>query len=127
MGDAGKELAVHLKKLMETLEDIGHEHSEIYDTDVREQLFEAVLKGFIKPQAGYALPDTYGLYEAEGNQRVKQALERYIIVASQLAEKAGLNARERLEAFQNLKVHTDGEEQYPDDFFGWLDPEDLKE
>ena len=35
-----------LKNLMTELEDIGHDASELYDTDVREQMHEAIYQGF---------------------------------------------------------------------------------
>jgi hypothetical protein len=128
MSDAHQELAVYLKRLMKTLEQLGHGHAEIYDTDVREQLFDAVFLSFIKPQAGYVLPDSYGLSDEQGNQSVKAALEQYVTAAKSYAEQVGLNAPlDRLAVFQNPDVFTDNEAQYPDDFFGWMDPADLEE
>jgi hypothetical protein len=127
MSNEKPELAVYLKTLMETLEALGHEYSEIYDTDIREHLFDAVRRAFIKPEAGYVVPDAYGLFDENGNCRVKAALEQYVSAAKLYAEQEGLNYPiDRLAAFQNLNVFTD-EEQYPDDFFGWMDPADLKE
>ena len=36
-----------LKKLLDTLDSISEEHEEVTDTDVRDQMYEAVYHGFI--------------------------------------------------------------------------------
>lgn len=124
MPESNKEMPSHLKTLMEELERIGRTHGELYDTDVREQMTEAVMKSFIAPETGYILPERYGLFEEEGNARVREAIEAYVTGVRQSAERIGLASPvERLAAFQDQEVHTDDEEQYPDDFFGWLDPD----
>jgi hypothetical protein len=128
MTTSNKEMAAHLKTLMENLEQIAHAHEELYDTDVLEQMSQAVLKSFIAPEAGYDLPERYGLFEEEGNVRVREAIESYVTAARQTAERISLaSPAERLAAFQDQEVHTDKEEQYPDDFFGWMDPNWLSE
>ena len=38
-----------------------------------------------------------------------------------LKPEVGLDAKGRLDAFQDEDAKTRGEEQYPDDFFGWAD------
>lgn len=119
--DADGKMAALLKQVMEELEVIGQEHDELYDTDIRENLFEAVCAGFLKPQAGYRLPDDFGMASEEANRRVKAALQRYIQAANERAVELGLTTpNQRLAAFQNGKVCTD-EGQYPDDFFGWAE------
>jgi hypothetical protein len=116
-----------LRELLDALERIGKEHGEIYDTEVRERMFDAVYTGFIEPHADYAAPARYGLYDASANEAVREALASYVARAAAKAEELGLETpRERLAAFQNPDVQTSDEQQYTDDFFGWMNPADLK-
>jgi hypothetical protein len=110
-----------LKQLLEELELVGEDHEELYDTDVRERMSDAICNGFLKPKAGYLLIDDFGMYSGEANCQIKAAIDRYIRAANERAEEIGLTApNQRLTAFQNQEVCTDGE-QYPDDFFGWTE------
>src|SRR5690349_17514225 len=96
-----------LQQLLEALEEIGKQHSELYDTDVREQVFEAVYNGFIEPRSGYVLPAKYGLYDEAANAAVRAAIARYIAQAGAHAAATGVDTpRARLAAFQNPNVHT---------------------
>jgi hypothetical protein len=115
-----------LLELMEALEVVGREHEELYDTDVRDQMFSAVFSGFVEHKPDFELPLDYGLYDQSANEAVAAALAHYIERANTRAEQLGLKTKEgRLAAFQNEEVHTAGEQAYPDDFFGWMDPDDL--
>ena len=126
MPDPNQKLAAHLKALLESLARVAKTHDELYDTDVREQMFEAVFKAFIHPEPGYVLPDEFGMFSAEANAQVKTALQNYVTQARQTEEKLHITApEERLDTFQNPEVCTDADELYPDDFFGWMNPDDL--
>ena len=111
-----------LETLINTLEDIGEDHGEVYDTDCREQMNEAILNAFIFEKENYVIPNTFGLYEEEGNKAVKKALETYINSMLPLTKNA--TPEERLEMFQDEVYSEEGES--PDEFFGWVDAEDLE-
>jgi len=111
-----------LEKLLNELEEIGEEHGEIYDTDCREQMSEAVFNGFIFEKEGYVLPDTFGLYEKDGNSAVKEVLSRYIEKMLPLAKES--SAKERLEMFQDEVYSESGESA--DEFFGWVDVDNFE-
>lgn len=116
------QLAEFLLELMEKLEEIGHEHGELYDTDVREQMHESILNGFIRPVEDYEVPDEFGMFSDEGNTRVRDVLEEYIMAAMQRTSMTGMSdPNARLEAFQNPEVHTEGEERCAEEFFGWVE------
>ena len=112
-----------LERLLNTLEEIGEEHGEIYDTDCREQMNAAIVNGFIFQKENYIIPDSFGLYKEEANKAVKEALTAYIEAMLPLAKES--SAEERLEMFQDEDVVSD-EGQDPDEFFGWIDSDDLK-
>jgi len=108
-----------LKTLLDTLDQIAHDHEEVCDTDVREQMRDAIEKGLLAPVAGYTLPDKFGLFEPEGNARVKAALARFLEAATTEAAAAGLTTRQdRLRAFQDDAVES-REGSYYDDYFGY--------
>ena len=115
-------LRVALRELLEELEAVGAAHEELYDTDVREQMFEAVLRSFLKPEPGYALPSEFGMFDQDANAAVRKALAGYISKATARAAGIGMQApAARLAAFQDAGVKTRGEEQSPDNFFGWAE------
>lgn len=115
-----------LHQLLDELERIGEEHSEIYDTDVREQMFQLVFDGLIVPQSDFRLPTRVGMYSDQANARVLDALQRYLVAAAPRAAIEGLaTPAARLMAFQNANVVTSGAGQTPDEFFGWLPPDKL--
>src|SRR5215475_2425259 len=118
------ELRKALEDLLKELVAVSKDHGEIFDTDVREQMFDAVYDGFLKPKEHYAPPENFGMFSDEGNQRVKAALENYIKRANARAEEIGLSdPNERLAAFQDTEFSIgEGEDTVMfDDFFGWLE------
>jgi hypothetical protein len=111
-----------LLDLMRRLEAIGDRDESLYDTVVREKMGDPVFHLFIKPKAGYLMPDDYGMSD-EDNRAIKAALCEYIDRALTLAPKVGLDTfHKRLAAFQDLEVRTE-QANYYDDFFGWSNPE----
>ena len=60
-----------LKQLVDDLDNVFEEHEELGDTDVREQMYEAISKSFIVPQAGYVLPAEFGMFSDDGNKKVQ--------------------------------------------------------
>ena len=67
-----------LKDLLNRLDLIGHSHSEIYDTECRERMSDAVFNGFIRPIADARVPVDLGLLSADANALVHDALAEYI-------------------------------------------------
>lgn len=119
---ADGELRAALLDLLESLEAIGTEHEEVYDTDVRERMSEAVYKAFLNPVPGYQLPLEFGMFEPNANAAVRAAISGYVERAAARAAVLALSdPKARLAAFQDEDVMTRGEEQYPDDFFGWAE------
>lgn len=108
-----------LLRLLIDLESVGASHEEVYDTAVREEMGEAIDRSFIKPEDGYVLPRTFGMFSDDGNARVRVALQRYIHAAAEEAKKRRLDTpKKRLAAFQNWDVVTPGEGNHYDNFFG---------
>jgi len=116
-----------LRQLLEALESVGEGHEEIFDTDVREQMYDAVISVLIDPKDGYGLPAEFRMFTPEGNAAVHQALAQFLPPLVEAARAAGLTTpRQRLLAFQNDEVETSGGGNYYDDFFGYINPDDTE-
>ncbi len=117
-----------LLELLQELENIGRDRDEIYDTICRDKMSEAIHDGFLLPQINYQLPDNFYLCTKSRNERVKIALQRYIIQANKIADVKNMNFHARLAAFQDDSVCTAPPRKCEfDDFFGWANPEEFNE
>jgi hypothetical protein len=108
-----------LHRLMTRLEEAAGSHPELYDTEVRDHLAEALLRGFVEQEADFEVPAALGLFTDEGNEAVRRILQDYLREARARAETLGLDREGRQAALWNYDVATD-EGQYADDFFGSL-------
>jgi hypothetical protein len=110
-------------RLLEELEDIGHQHPELYDSDVRQCMSNAIMQGFARLKIDSVPPRSYAMYTPEGDQLVAAAIDRFLDLARQPDALDGLDTfHKRLDLLQDDSVVTD-EGNYPDDFFGgYLDP-----
>lgn len=113
-----------LRKLLNHLDQVGVDHEELYDTECRQHLSNAVVDGFVRGQSEYILADDFGLHKAEANREVRKALTAYIADAKTKAAELGIvDFHKRLDAFQNPNVESDEEGSFYDDFFGHSAPE----
>jgi len=108
-----------LMALLNAMDKIAEDFEEVTDTDVREQMRDAIEKSLLQPVASYQLPDEFGMFEPEGNAKVKAALAKFIAAAE--AEAGGLKTRaDRLRAFQDIDVESRDGNTY-DEYFGYDD------
>ena len=108
-----------LKQFLTTLDRIFERHEELGDTAVREKMFDAVFKGFIRPKPAYKLPANFGMFNEEGNQLVRTAIQKFLTHSGVTAAGKKLkNAQERLYAFQDDEVETARGTQFSE-YFGW--------
>lgn len=112
-----------LRELLDRLDLVGQTHEEIYDSECRELMIAPIFHLFLKPDPSYEIPDHFGLHDENANQRVKTALCQYVQSANELAASSGVDTfHTRLSAFQNGDVASRVEQNYFDDFFGWMAP-----
>jgi hypothetical protein len=110
------------------LEDIGAINEEIYDTECRDRMGDAVFDGFIRPVVDFNPPTDFGLHNPSANDAVRVALMEYIEKAKKLAPTVGvITFHDRLDAFQNGAIKSDAEGSYFDDFFGYSKPDAFDE
>jgi hypothetical protein len=74
-----------LIQFLDTLESIGVDHEEVYDTDVRERLGEAIERNLIAPSGSVDVPAKLGMFSDEADERVAAALHRYLTDARRWA------------------------------------------
>jgi len=106
-----------LKNLLDSLDAISKDYAEVGDTDVREQMYEAIYHAFIIQTPGYTLPGTFGMFESAGDAAVRAALSEFIPAAC----RAGLQSpQDRFAAFQDGSVLSDSGNPF-DEYFGYSD------
>ena len=116
-----------LKALLNALDKVAEDFEEVTDTDVREQMRDAVEKAILDPVPGYRLPDEFGMFEAKGNAKIKAALAKFIESARVEVKAAGLKSRaDRLRAFQDTEVESRDGNTY-DEYFGYDDSLDREQ
>jgi hypothetical protein len=114
-----------LLELLGRLERLGAAHGELYDSEVREQMGDAVMEGYVRRRSGHRLPDRFGMLSEAADAEVRAALAAYIEGANALAEEIGLSSfHARLAAFQDPAVRTDPAIAVDDDdLFGHTPPD----
>lgn len=111
-------LELSIRKLLTRLDVVSEKHEEVADTDVMEQMSDAVWNGFIQNNKDYVLPDALGMFTKTANKKIYSALSTFIKQANRLAEKAGLTSpSQRLNAFQDTDISSENGTCY-DEYFG---------
>ncbi len=96
-----------LRQFLAALDKIFEKHEELGDTDVREQMYRAIYRGFIQPQPGYSLPRKFGMFSDQGNDLLRAALHGFLAHAEILAAARTLKTPEdRFAALQDGTVKT---------------------
>jgi hypothetical protein len=107
-----------LRSLLESLEAVGKEHPELFDSDVRHAMSNAIVDGFVRGHGVEAVPTGFGMFSVEADAKVHQAIEAYVVSACRLASEIGIKRfQDRLAAVQNSEVRTCCGSDY-DDFLG---------
>lgn len=109
-----------LVRFLDALEAIGVDHDEVYDTDVRERLAEAIEHNLITPTGPIETPTKLGMFSDEADERVAAALGAYLTDARRQADVAGLDEAARRGAVWDPDA-TSGSGATVDEFLGWVD------
>lgn len=117
-----------LQRLLERLESIGHQHEEIFDSEVRERMGMAIMDGFVHDRVDYTISNDMGMFSEEANVAVRSSIQEYVDEAKVVAKALGLaKFHERLAVFQNGEVVTEKDRNDYDEFFGTTPPESYDE
>jgi hypothetical protein len=109
-----------LVRLLDALEAIAADHEEVYDTDVREQIAAFIERRLIANANEVNVPDSFGMFSTEGNQRVRAALTSYLAEAVPCADALNLDkGARRVAVWDRDAVSRNGTPV--DEFLGWVD------
>lgn len=112
-----------LRNFLNQLETIGQVHEDLFDSDVRQEVGNAVMNGFIRNSNGYLVPRDFGMQSEGGNEAVNATICSFVDRANSVAEERGIRSfHERLAAIQNRSVRSIGGYDY-EEFIGHTPPE----
>lgn len=107
-----------LKNLLDVLDEIANEHEELFDSDVRQNMRNAIMEGFVRHRLQYEIPSDFGMFSDEGNTAVHNAIAKYVANANENADELGIVAfHDRLNAVQDPSVRSSNGNDY-DEFLG---------
>jgi hypothetical protein len=115
-----------LLQLLNEFDRIAQTYEEIGDTDVREQIRVALNDGYVTPKDGFELPETFGMFEPDGNAQVGAALRQFLAAANKIAaqRKNLQTAKGRLRSIQDENVTSDAGTLY-DEYWGYVDEDEF--
>lgn len=67
-----------LLRLLNDFEQIGDEHEELFDSEVREQVGNALMEAFVRRTEDFAVPTNLGMFGEAGNSMVQSAIIRFV-------------------------------------------------
>jgi hypothetical protein len=112
-----------LSHFLQRLEELGRQYEELYDSDVRQAIGNAVMDGFVRARAGFVVPTDLGMFSEKANGALREAIQGYLAAANERAGELGIVAfRDRLAAVQRPDVRTPEGNDY-DEFLGHSPPE----
>jgi hypothetical protein len=108
-----------LSGLLDALEEVAEQHEEIFDTDVRERMWEVIQHRYLRLEPGFAIPADLGLFSNAGNRRLREALEHHLRNLVAVADVFALDTEDkRLRTISNPAVTSEPRGYRFDDFFG---------
>lgn len=108
-------------RFYQALEDIGEEHEEVTEIDVREAIHDCLNLHFIWGHSWESLPVNYEMFSPEGDAAVAEAVESFLTDAVPAVEKNDIPVgRPRLALLQDTSLRTRGGSRY-DLFIGHVE------
>lgn len=104
--------------MLNKLEEIGNDHEELFDSDVCQDMEDAIMNGFVRRKLQYEIPQDFGMFSDEANSAVREAISEYVSTCNNKADELGIVAfHDRLNAHQDGSVVTAQRNDY-EEFFG---------
>ena len=108
-----------LSGLLDALEEVAEQHREIFDTDVRERMWEAIQHRYVRLERAYDIPLDLGMFSEDGNRHLRQALDQHL---HNLVATAGIftldTEAKRLQTISSPAVRSRHRGYTFEDFFG---------
>jgi hypothetical protein len=94
--------------LLDALDEVAREHEELLDTDVRERLWEAIERRYVKLDSSYEIPEDLGMLSEAGNRKLGAALKQHLGNLVAIAEAFRLDTEaKRLRTLLNPNVKSE--------------------
>ncbi|WP_147274353.1 hypothetical protein [Bremerella cremea] len=94
-----------LKRLLNLLDEIGNEHEELFDSDVRQNIRNAIMEGFVRHRLKYEIPQDFGMFSEDGNTAVRNAISEYVATGNKKADELEIRTfHDRLNVMQDDSV-----------------------
>ena len=114
-----------LREFLTELERLGARHGDLFRPEVREELTEALLLGYVQDARGPVLGRGLGLSDREADESVVGAARTFIERARARSGELGIvSPMERLAWLQREDVRAASGSSF-DDFYDYTDPMDL--
>jgi hypothetical protein len=105
--------------LLDDLELLEAEYSELLDTEVRERLWQVVDQQLLKQETEILVPADLGMFTDQGNQRLRALLQHHLLRLREVFAILGLeNPHQREASFLNPKLRSTRGQVGVDHFFG---------
>ncbi len=112
-----------LQRLLADFERIGDVHDELLDSEVREQVGEALMAAFVRQTSTYEIPETFGMLTDDANGMVRSAIIQFVERAKTICEAERITLfHERLTLLQDGNIRTEHGNDY-DEFMGHTPPD----
>jgi hypothetical protein len=97
-----------LSGLLNALDEVAREHEELLDTHVRERVWLAIERRYVKLDATYEIPEDLGMLSTTGNRKLRVALEQHLGNLVAIAEAFRLDTEtKRLRTLLNPGVRSE--------------------
>ncbi|MBN2382563.1 hypothetical protein JXQ70_06755 [bacterium] len=107
-----------LSGLLDALDEIAQEHTELLDSDVRKRLWQVIERRYVKLDATYEIPQDLGMASEAGNRRLRAALAQHLGNLIAIAEAFRLDSEaKRLRTLLNPAVRSEPHGHTYDYFF----------
>ena len=118
-GKAPAELRPGLAGFLDALEEVASEHPELFDTDVRERMWEAVEHRYLRLESSYEIPRDLGMSTKDGNARLRAVLEHHLKDLVTIADALKLDTEDkRRQSLLDSEVRSQQEGLTYDAFLG---------
>ena len=84
-----------LSGLLDALDEIGLAHPELFDTDVREQIWAVVEARYVRLNREVVAPQDLGMFSPEANEKLRRALDLHLTNLVMIADVFRLDTKEQ--------------------------------
>lgn len=108
-------IASQLQRLLSALDQVAAESEEIFDSDCRQEMGEAVMEAFVRANGVEVIPKKFGILNDDACVVVHEAIACFAMESLKLL--GSQSFKDRLESLQDTSVQSDDGNDY-EEYFG---------